>query len=301
MNLKHIFALILTLMISSCSFSQKEGGSREYSVPDKFQNIESFIKTEKLNNKTILIRLGYDAVTAISTKKGIVVIDAGISTGLTEKYRKIIENKFKRNDFAYVINTHGHIDHSGGNSVFEGAVIAGHINCIDEISKQWKDPEKVKTALLKIVNDYDRELADLAPGTTEWNNVFCQKARNQYAYNDVLNDRIVTKPNLTFRDSLNIDMGDEIINLFYFGRAHSESDILVHIPSEKILMTGDLFSRYGRASIPSENSKYAMDWMHAVYWIENRWSDIEIIISGHGEILTKEDLLSFVNYVRKSQ
>jgi len=41
--------------------------------------------------------------------------------------------------------------------------------------------------------------------------------------------------------------------------------------------------------------------MRAVNWIEKRWNDIEIIISGHGEILTKEDLLSFVNYVKRSR
>lgn len=288
-------------MISSCSFSQKEGGFRENYVPDQVQQIESFIKTEKLNNRTILIRMGYDAVTSISTQKGIVVIDAGISTGLTEKYRKIIENEFKKSDFAYLINTHGHIDHTGGNSVFAGAVIVGHENCIDEISEQWKDPEKVKTSLRKILNDYDRELDNLAPETNEWNSVFCQKARYQYAYNDVLNNRIVTKPDLTFSDSLNLDMGDEKINLFYFGRAHSESDIIVHIPSEKILMVGDLFSRYGRASIPVKNSQFAQDWIQAVDWIEDRWNDIEIIISGHGEILSKEDLLSFNNYIRRSR
>jgi glyoxylase-like metal-dependent hydrolase (beta-lactamase superfamily II) len=291
--------ILLSALIIILAFAE----IRTLSAQNNTQRIEAdqYIKTEKLNNKTILIRMGYDAVIAISTKKGIVVIDAGISCGLTEKYRKIIEKEFKRKDFTFLINTHAHPDHTGGNSVFSDAVIAGHENCIDEISIQWKDPEKVKTSLLKIVNDYDRELANLAPGTPEWNSVFCQKARYQYAYNDVLNNRIVTKPNLTFSDSLNIDMGDEIINLIYFGRAHSESDIIVHIPSEKLLMVGDLFSRYGRASIPAENLKYANDWMHAVDWIENRWNDIEIIISGHGEILTKEDLLSFVNYVKRSR
>jgi len=286
-------ALIITISIAAVKPLTAQNNSG-------FQ-ADQFIKTKKLNDKTLLIQMGYDAVPAISTQKGIVVFDAGISTGLSEKYRKIIEKEFQRNDFAYLINTHGHTDHTGGNSVFDGAVIAGHKNCIDEISKQWKDPEKIKTSLLKIVNDYDRELTNLGQGTPEWNNVFCQKARYQYAYNDVLNNRIVTKPNLTFSDSLDIDLGDEILSLVYFGKAHSESDIIIHIPGKKILMTGDLFSKYGRASIPGVNAQYAQDWMRAVNWIEKRWNDIEIIISGHGEILTKEDLLSFVNYVKRSR
>jgi glyoxylase-like metal-dependent hydrolase (beta-lactamase superfamily II) len=276
-------------------------------IPPSAQNNNSgyqadqLIKTKILNDKTLLIKMGYDAVTAISTHKGIVVIDAGISTGLTEKYRKIIEKEFQKNDFTYLINTHAHPDHTGGNSVFAGTIIVGHKNCHDEILKQNKDPEKLKSSLLKIVNDYERELNNQVPGTTEWNNAFCQKERYRYAYNDILRNSIVTEPNLIFSDSLEIDLGDEILSLVYFGKAHSESDIIIHIPGKKILMTGDLFSKYGRASIPGENVQYAQDWMRAVDWIENRWSDIDIIISGHGEILSKEDLLSFVNYVKRSR
>jgi len=261
---------------------------------------DQYIKVEKLNNKTILIRMGYDAVTAVATQKGIVVIDAGISNGLTAKYRKIIENEFQRNDIVYLINTHGHPDHTGGNSNFADAIIIGHENCLNEISNQQKDPEKVKSSLNKIVNDYDKELQSLVPGTNEWENVLCQKTRYQYAYNDILKNCRVTKPNITFKDSLDIDMGDVKFNLIYFGKAHSESDIIIHIPGKKILMVGDLFSKYGRPSIRDENKQYAERWVKVTEWIEKRWSDIDTVINGHGEIMSKGDLLSFFNYVKKS-
>ena len=262
---------------------------------------DQFIKVERLDSKTIIVRMGYDAVTAISTQKGIVVIDAGISIGLTAKYRKIIVNEFQRNDIAYLINTHGHPDHTGGNSVFSDAVIIGHENCFNEILNQWKDPEKVKFSLNKIVNDYDKELQSLVPGTNEWENVFCQKTRYQYAYDDVLKNCLVTKPNLTFIDSLNIDMGDVKFNLIYFGKAHSESDIIAHIPTKKILMVGDLFSQYGRPGFNVDNEQYDERWIKVTGWIEDRWADIDIVISGHGQILSKEDLISFNGYVRRSK
>ncbi|MBK6965519.1 MAG: hypothetical protein IPH20_16730 [Bacteroidales bacterium] len=41
------------------------------------------------------------------------------------------------------MNTHGHPDHVGGNSVFSESVIIGHSNCSEEIAGQWKNPEKV--------------------------------------------------------------------------------------------------------------------------------------------------------------
>jgi glyoxylase-like metal-dependent hydrolase (beta-lactamase superfamily II) len=245
--------------------------------------------------------MGYDAVTAIETQKGIVVIDAGISTGLTSKYRKIIENEFGQNNIAYLINTHGHPDHTGGNTVFADAVIIGHENCTDEISKQWQDTEKVKSSLKKIVTEYDKELQSLLPGTNEWNNVFCQKTRYQCAYNDVLRNCPVTKPNVTFYDSLDLDMGDVKFNLVYFGIAHSGSDIIVHIPEKNILMVGDLFSRYGR---PGFNVNKNQNWerlVRVIKWIEKRLPDIDIIIDGHGQILSKDDLKAFINLMKKVQ
>ncbi|MBK7626278.1 MAG: MBL fold metallo-hydrolase [Bacteroidales bacterium] len=296
MNIRNIIlsALIITLSIAAGKPLAAQNNNSGFQA-------DQFIKTKKINDKTLLIQMGYDAVTAISTQKGIVVFDAGISTGLTEKYRNIIEKEFQRNDFAYLINTHAHPDHTSGNSVFAGTIIVGHKNCQFEMQKQNKDPEKLKSSLLKIVNDYDRELNNLVPGTTDWNNVLCQRERYQSAYNDLLRNSIVTEPNLTFSDSLDLDLGDEILSLVYFGKAHSESDIIIHIPGKKILMTGDLFSKYGRASIPGENVQFAQDWMGAVDWIERRWSEIDIIISGHGDLLSKEDLLSFVNYVKRNR
>jgi glyoxylase-like metal-dependent hydrolase (beta-lactamase superfamily II) len=286
-----IFLSVLLILSSFTSFTSSQLESAQTDRPA--QPVDSFIKTEKLNDKTILIRMGYDAITAIETKKGIVVIDAGISNGLTVKYRKIIEDEFQENDIAYLINTHGHPDHTGGNTVFADALIIGHENCASEISNQWKDPEKVKSALKKIVNDYDKELQALTPGTNEWDNVFCQKTRYQYAYNDVLINCPVTKPNVTFNDSLDLDMGDVKFNMYYFGIAHSESDIIVHIPEMKILMVGDLFSRHGRPGFYENKNQNPSRRVKVTRWIEKRMSDIDIIIDGHGQVMSKEDLHAF--------
>jgi glyoxylase-like metal-dependent hydrolase (beta-lactamase superfamily II) len=297
---KYTLVLLFAFFIWSSAFSQKDinGVSKKSQIPDPVQLSDSLFKIERLNDKTIIISMGYDAVAAIATQKGIVVIDAGISTGLTSKYRKIIEKEFRRNDIAYLINTHGHPDHTGGNNIFAGAVIIGHENSLNEISDQRKDPEKLKTYLHKIIDDYDTELQSLVPGTDGWNDIFCQKIRYQYAYNDVLNNIPVTVPNLTFNDSLDIDMGDVTLNLIYFGKAHSGSDIIIHIPELKLLMVGDLFSKYGRPGIIDDNKKYSDKWVQAIDWIENRWAEIDLVIGGHGQILSKEDLLKFISYVK---
>jgi len=76
-----------------------------------------------------------------------------------------------------------------------------------------------------------------------------EEARNIQAYlktlereiHDFKNVFVSTPPSITFNDRMILNLGDITVKLDYFGRAHSTSDIFIHIPEEGILMTGDLF------------------------------------------------------------
>ena len=282
--------LILTLFAVIFIFSTPPSDTEN-------NNISKFINEENVSKKITVVRMGYDAVTAIATQKGIVVIDAGISHSLTSKYRKIIEGKFKRNDFAYLINTHSHPDHIGGNQVFPEAVIVGHENCLNEISVYWKDMVKIKAGLKKVVNQYENQLKDFDPEWQDSIEIYMQKIRYQHAYDDLFNDRVITLPSKTFSDTLSLLMGDVTFNLIYFGKAHSGSDILIHIPEEKVLMVGDLFGEYGRPSFAEENKIDSNRWMKVKQWIKDLLDNIEVVIGGHGQILKRDDLLSFIKII----
>jgi glyoxylase-like metal-dependent hydrolase (beta-lactamase superfamily II) len=260
---------------------------------DVSREIDSLIEIHKLNEQCLLINFGYDAIAAINTTKGIVVIDAGISSGLTARYRKIIENEFQGKDFACVINTHGHPDHVGGNSVFSESVIIGHSNCSVEIAGQWKNPEKVIKSLNNTVESCERKLQASEPGSQEWNENFTQKVRYLNAYNDARNMVPVRQPDSTFSDSLNLDMGNVRLEMFYFGKSHSDSDILIYLPGMKILFIGDLFSGYGKPGFSDAQMTEKERWKKSVQWLENRMDHIEQIICGHGQMLSMNDLKDF--------
>lgn len=258
---------------------------------------EEFITVSKLSERAILVKLGYDAVIAVATQQGIVVIDAGISKGLTLKYRKLIEKELGRNDFTYLINTHAHPDHIGGNQAFPEAVIVGHENYPKEISDGWKEPEKIKSAILKIVHEYDKEVQASKPGSEEWKTAFCQKIRYQYAYNDQTGDTVIKKPDVTFNDRLTVFMGDATVHLIYFGKAHSGCDIVIYIPEMKLLMTGDLFFPGGIPSNRDFGKNDVERWKSTMEWIMVRQHEIDKVIGGHGQLMTPEDLASFNDYV----
>jgi glyoxylase-like metal-dependent hydrolase (beta-lactamase superfamily II) len=175
-----------------------------------------------------------------------VVVDAGISTSLTGRYKRIVENKFGQKNFIYVINSHGHHDHIRGNSIFESAQIVGNTNCRDDAP----DPDTNKDTLLgrtdRIVNDYDRQLQQSDPNTGEWEDNFTQKIRYSGSYLDISRNVPLKLPDVTFPDSMTLKCGDTTFEMIYFGRFHSDSDILIYVPEIKTLFVGDLFSKYGR-------------------------------------------------------
>jgi cyclase len=292
-KIKFIAAGGITLFSLWCIFSCSN-------VSEAQEEYEKYIKVDSLNANAIIVHLASDAVTAISTTKGIVVIDAGISISLTAKYRKIIESKFKRKDFACLINTHAHPDHTGGNQVFNDATIVGHKNCLPEMTGYWKNKEKIKSRLSKIVSDYEKEIDTLTPDSFEWEERFCQMSRYQCAYSDLTPGHIFTPPSISFHDSLDLTSGDITFNLIYFGNAHSISDIVIHIPEMKMLMVGDLFSKYGRPNISDTIKTDVERWIKVLKWIEPRLTNIDIVVGGHGQIMSKEDLLLFNSFVKKS-
>ena len=264
----------------------------------KFESnkIDSLIKLQYVNDRTVIVKFGYDALTAIKTTEGIIVVDAGISTSLTDRYIKLVEKEFNQKKFIYIINTHGHHDHIRGNSVFHDAQIIGHESCRnDAIEIENTDSTLIKIG--RIVNQYDQQLRQLSPDTHEWEDNFTQKIRYSSAYQDINKNLPFKFPDITFPDSLNLKCGDVTFEMIYFGKFHSNSDILIYTPEIRTLFTGDLFSKFGRSGISDSSSIDTTGCMRAINWIDNRIYNIETVIEGHGQILSIDDLKGFTNNI----
>lgn len=296
----YIFSLIVWLPgLFSCHPHASSRADETNALIDSNAMIDSLIQIQRINESTMVVKFGADAISALHTDQGIVVIDAGISTGLTERFRKKIVHEFTGSHFPYVINTHAHPDHYGGNSVFSESAVIGHLNGLEEMDERLADPEKTFSTLGNIVDEYDRELKSAPRHSEEWIRAFTQKTRYQYAWMDVKNLIPVKKPDITFSDSLVVQVGSTTFEMKYFGQCHSNSDILVHVPEQKLLFAGDLILQYGRPSINDTTMIEKEQWIKALYWTEKRLPDIEHVISGHGQILSPDDLSSFMRIIRE--
>lgn len=262
-------------------------------LEDSHSLADSLIQIQVIKDRFILASFGVETISAINTEKGIVLIDAGISTELTNNYKQKIEQKFQSSHFSYVINTHADHDHCRGNSVFPTVEIVGHENGPEEMEQYWKHLESVESSLKATVEEYELKLQDCPPNSEEWYHNFTQKIRYEGAYRDVKKKLPLRKPDLRFSDSLTLNMGDLTFELKYFGKCHSNSDILIYIPELNVLFVGDLMFQYGRPSIRDKSMADKELWHKAIVWIEKRTHNIETVIGGHGQVFAKDELIAF--------
>ena len=106
-------------------------------------------------------------------------------------------------------------------------------------------------------------------------------------------------PDMVFKDSLSINTGAITFEMKYFGKCHSNSDILIFCPELNMLFTGDLFSTYGRISYNYDKPDTA-HWALALDWLNKRKPQIDFIIGGHGQIMQLEDLEAFEKNIKEN-
>lgn len=218
-------------------------------------------------SKILVIAVDGANITAVNTERGIVVVDTGSAPPPARRARRSIEERFPGKPFVYVINTHGHGDHTFGNQVFDDALIVGHESCQD-----W---------MRRTISQFEPRLPSVQP-MEEFEPAF---------------------PELTFTDRMTLHLGDTTFHIRYFGVAHTNSDVLIEIPEDKALFVGDLFfARWLPGLRKREGVFYQGPW-DVPRWIESlnavlegrQWS---AIISGHGDLIPQETLVNWRNYIR---
>jgi glyoxylase-like metal-dependent hydrolase (beta-lactamase superfamily II) len=86
-------------------------------------------------------------------------------------------------------------------------------------------------------------------------------------------------PNLLLDDELDLHRKSGPIKMFSFAHAHTDGDLVVYLPSEKVLITGDII----HGAQPITKDGYLVEWIAAIDDLGRR--DFRTVIGGHGEVL----------------
>ncbi len=182
----------------------------------------------------------------IVTGEGVVVINGGAAYGLAkalhDEIRQITDQPVK-----LVFNENGQGHAMLGNAYWaeQGVPIVAHEDAAHEI-------EEYGGSVLDGMKRYNR---DKAEGT------------------------VVQPPTETFSDEYIVEMGDFRIEARYLGPAHSPGDIVVWLPEQSLVISGDM--AFHERMLPIFQHTYTADWLET--W-DNEFEPLgaTYVIPGHG-------------------
>ena len=100
-------------------------------------------------------------------------------------------------------------------------------------------------------------------------------------------------PGFTTEDHARIHLGGRMIDLFRFGRAHTDGDVVVYFPQYQVLSTGDLFT-YGQATpllIDYAGGGSAREWTRTLDDV--LMLGFETVVPGHGVVTDRAAMEEF--------
>ena len=173
----------------------------------------------------------------------------------------------------YLVNTHADGDHIFGNELFKDAEIIASRVCAEAINTE-------------ITPQMYAELIENADSLGKLGQYFSQTF-GRYNFKDIT----ITPPTRTFEDHLEMKVGDKTVHLIKVGPAHTGGDIIVYLPVEKVVFTGDvIMTAVAPVSWegPMDNLIKAMETILSL--------DVEVLVPGHGPVSDKGAVRESMDY-----
>jgi cyclase len=195
---------------------------------------------------------------------------------------------------ATVVISHMHPDHWGGLQVFAGSTILATpatrremIPIVEEILNDKQDPSGMEKELRETEV---RLAAETDPGKR--NILQTALIRQRYSL-QTLPTLEPTLPNQTFEGKIIFHGKQRTAELIATGKAHTESDCILSLPQDRVVLIGDLGFFQSQPFMPYGSPP---EW---IAWLDNlaTW-DIETFVPGHGPLGSKADLDLEARYIR---
>ncbi len=172
-----------------------------------------------------------------------------------------------------LINSHSNGDHCNGNNCVDTDEVVSSEATLEEMSHE--SPEMM-AALLKQAP----EMGTLGKYFLECFGSF--------------NFEGVTKrlPNITFTGKTQRQVGDKIVELIEVGPAHTNGDVLVHVPSDKVVFTGDILFIEGHPILWAGPVK---NWINACDRIISM--EVDFVVPGHGPVTDNRGVKAVRDYL----
>jgi len=220
--------------------------------PVDFSKVE--IKTTDLGDGVYMLEGQGGNITIATAKDGIIMVD-GQFAPLHDKIKAAIVT-ISNQPVKYLVNTHFHGDHTGGNAPFarDGATVVSEIN----VEKR------------------------LAAGTTNG----LTGAKTPPAAPEAL-------PTKTYTGALKIRLVGRVADLKHVANAHTDGDTYVWFKTANVLSTGDTFTNGRYPNIDFANGGNIKGMIAATDSYLKLVNDKSRIVPGHGPVADKAALVAY--------
>jgi cyclase len=223
------------------------------------QNAPKVIEVEKLKDNLFMLKGGGGNTAVFVGTTGVIVVDTknpGWGQPILDKIKELTDKPVTT-----IINTHTHGDHVSGNVEFPATV---------DIIVQ----DNTKANMEKML---------APPGTQQGPNVFQQNPGKGM-------------PKRTFKDKMTIGMGPDQIDLYYFGRGHTNGDAWVVWPALRFAHAGDIFSGKNLPLLDTNNGGSGVEIGNSLANAHSTIKNVDSVITGHSTVMTWADLAEYAQF-----
>lgn len=266
----------------------------------------SFIELSDAETDFFTIKKLSDGIFATFTKPYVavggnsIIIDLGGKTFIFDTFMSLqpavellkTAKKLTGNNYFIIGNSHFHFDHVRGNQVFpeDSIVIASTqtrelmtTRSIDEIEKNKKNwPVELQKEKEQLETEQDPKKKEALEAGISIYDLLIKE----------LPELHIRLPDISF-DSKLIYHGKKInVELITFGGAHTPSDVILYLPTEKIIHAGDVILNKNHFFM---DDGLPLNWNNILFKISEL--DFTTIVPGHGDIGGKELLENAQSYI----
>ena len=213
-----------------------------------------------------------------------IVVDSqfkDIAPGILRQVAKVTDKPVK-----FLVNTHHHGDHTGGNEVFKPvSVIVAH--------------ENVRKRMLRAPEDIIRDM----PARIEEAKKAAQPAErikgmeDQLAAARAMKIEEIAAPIVTFEVGVKLHIGGETLDVVHTAPAHTDGDAFVYFEKANVLHMGDLFFNKVIPFIDTASGGAAAGYLLAIDQAIAFVPPDAMVIPGHGDVTDIEGLKAFRKYI----
>lgn len=292
---RSLFAVLLTLVAANTGFTQPLAQRPPAGI---FHQGKAFTFTKVGDGIYHVKGTGSLAVgcnsSLIIRDNGVMLVDSHISPAaiwvLMDEMKAVTDKPIRQ-----VVNTHWHFDHANGNQQFPDDV---------EILSSPVTRDKIATGHSKGGRSYDAFVGTLPNQITDIENrlantksdsvrvVLQRQLIIQRNYKEATDAVTPRAPGTTF-ESKTFNDNHRRIELLFLGKGHTDGDMVVYLPDDRILITGDLMT----AGLSYIGDGYIVDWINTLETVKQL--DFDTVLPGHGDPFHgKERITQFQSYLR---